>query len=184
MDISNILSALSDNNSVNEISKKFNLRPNQVSSVIGNALPLLLQGMQKNVATENGAASLNDALSHHAGNVDNVATMLKSADLTDGSNIVSHLLGGNRSSILSNPAQKSDFSNLQVGNILASIAPSLMALLGHAKQTTNTGASGMGSLLGTLLGGNSGGLPGSVLSDKDGDSAPDILGGLGKIFRK
>ena len=91
MDISNILSALSDNNSVNEISKKFNLRPNQVSSVIGNALPLLLQGMQKNVATENGAASLNDALSHHAGNVDNVATMLKSADLTDGSKIVSHL---------------------------------------------------------------------------------------------
>ena len=70
-------------------------------------------------------------------------------------------------------SKQTGVSTNAVGNILAAIAPSLLALLG--KQNGNSGAAGLGGLLGALLGGGQAGntKPGGLGS---------ILGGLGKIF--
>ena len=62
---------------------------------------------------------------------------------------------------------------MDITNILAAIAPSLLALLG--KQNGNSGAAGLGGLLGALLGG---GQAGNTTTGGLGS----ILGGLGKIF--
>ena len=177
MDLTNILGALTGNEAIGTIADKFNLESKDVSSVINSALPSLLGAMQKNASTPGGAEALAKALGDHAGNAGNIINNLKGADLIDGSKILGHIFGGNLNNILSGISKQTGVASNAVSNILASIAPSLLALLG--KQNGNAGAGGLGGLLGALLGGgtqsqNTGGLGG----------LGSILGGLGSLFGK
>ena len=176
MDITNILGALTGNDAVSTIAEKFNLDSKQVSSVITSALPAIMGAMQKNASTEGGAAALAKALGDHAGNAGNIISNLKGADLTDGSKILGHIFGGNLSSVISGISQKSGVASNGVSNILAAIAPSILALLG--KQNGNSGAAGLGGLLGAILGGS------SSSSSNNSGGLGSILGGLGSIFGK
>ena len=176
MDLTNILGALTGNEAVGTIADKFNLESKDVSSVINSALPSLLGAMQKNASTPGGAEALAKALGDHAGNAGNIINNLKGADLIDGSKILGHIFGGNLTNVLGGISKQTGVASNAVNNILASIAPSLLALLG--KQNGNSGAAGLGGLLGALLGGGQsqsmGGLGG----------LGSILGGLGSLFGK
>ena len=127
--------------------------------------------MQKNASTPGGAEALAKALGDHAGNAGNIINNLKGADLIDGSKILGHIFGGNLTNVLGGISKQTGVASNAVNNILASIAPSLLALLG--KQNGNSGAAGVGGLLGALLGGGQSQSTGGLGS---------ILGGLGKIF--
>ena len=175
MDITNILGALTGNDAISTIAEKFNLDSNQVSSVITSALPTIMGAMQQNASTEGGAAALAKALGDHAGEAGNIINNLKGADLTDGSKILSHIFGGDLSSVVNGISQKSGVASNAVSNILASIAPSILALLG--KQNGNSGAAGLGGLLGAILGGG-------ASSGSNSGGLGSILGGLGSIFGK
>ena len=173
MDLTNILGALTGNDAVGAIADNLKLDSNQVSSVISNALPTLLGALQKNASTPGGAESLAKALGDHAASAGNILNNLKGADLTDGSKILGHIFGGNLSNVLGGISKQTGVAANSVSSILASIAPSLLAILG--KQNGNSGAAGLGGLLGALLGG---GQSGNTQSGGLGS----ILGGLGKIF--
>ena len=173
MDLTNILGALTGNDAASTVAQNLKLDQKQVSSVITAALPSLLGAMQKNASTEAGAASLAEALGQHAGNAGNILNNLKGADLTDGSKILSHIFGGNLSNVLGGISQKTGVASNAVGNILSSIAPSLLAILG--KQNGNSGAAGLAGLLGSLLGGS---------QQSQSSGLGSILGGLGSIFGK
>ena len=172
MDLVNILSTLAGNDTVNEISRKFNIDTNKVSSVIKNALPTLIGAMQKNASTEGGAAALAKALGDHAGNANSMISNLKNVDLTDGSKILGKILGNNATSIFEGIGKQTGTTGLQVNNILSSIAPALLNMLGKLKGNNNTGNDALGALLGSVLGGGSG----------SGGGIGGILGGLGKLF--
>ncbi len=174
MDLANILGSLTGNDTVSEIGKKFNIDTNKVSSVITSALPTLIGAMQKNASTENGAASLAKALGDHAGNANSMISNLKNVDLTDGSKILTKILGNNASSIFEGIGKQTGTTSGQVSNILSSIAPSLMNILGKLKGSNNTSNDALGALLGTVLGGSS--------SSSSTGGLGNILGGLGKIF--
>ena len=173
MDITNILGALTGNDAVGAIADNLKIDSKQVSSVISSALPTLLGAMQKNASTPGGAEALAKALGDHAGNAGNIINNLKITDLTDGGKILGHIFGGNLGNVLGGISKQTGVSTNSVSNILAAIAPSLLALLG--KQNGNSGAAGLGGLLGALLGGSSAG------NIKTGGLG-SILGGLGKIF--
>jgi hypothetical protein len=108
---------------------------------------------------------------------------------SDGDGILGHVFGNNRTAVEQGIAQKSGVSLSKIGPLLAIVAPIVMAYLGKEKRQTNTGAGGLGDLLGGLLGGatqqrstTGGGLMdmlGGIL-DKDGDGNPldDLLGGF------
>ena len=176
MELTNILGALTGNDAVSAISENLKIDSKQVSSVITNALPSLLGAMQKNASTPGGAEALAKALGDHAMNAGNIVNNLKGADLIDGSKILGHIFGGNLTNVLGGISKQTGVASNAVGNILASIAPSLLAILG--KQNGNSGAAGLGGLLGALLGGGQnqsmGGLGG----------LGSILGGLGGLFGK
>lgn len=190
MDLTNILGALTGNDAIGAISQNLKIDSKQVSSVISNALPTLLGAMQKNASTEGGAASLAKALGDHASNAGNIINNLKGSDLTDGNKILSHIFGGNLNNVIGGISKKSGVASNGVTNILASIAPSLLALLGKGQQSSGTNAAGLAGMLGMILGGsqsssNANGLGtilGAAMQDKDGDGKPDILGGLGSLL--
>jgi len=192
MDLTNILGALTGNDAVSAISQNLKIDSNQVSSVITSALPALMGAMQQNASTESGAASLSKALGDHAANAGNILSSLSSSDLTDGNKILGHILGGNLSSVIGGISKKSGVASNNVGNILASIAPSLLALLGKGQQGSGTNAAGLANMLGLVLGGTSnsnsgsglGSILGAAMKDKDGDGKPDILSSLGSLFGK
>lgn len=176
MDLVNILSQLAGNDTVGEISKKFNIDANKVSSVITNALPTLIGAMQKNASTENGAAALAKALGDHAGNAGSMISNLAGVDLTDGSKILGKILGNNAGSIFDKIGKQTGTTSGQVNNILSSIAPAMMNILGKLKNNNNTGNDALGALLGSVLGGGA--------SSSNTGGLGSILGGLGKIFGK
>lgn len=175
MDLTNILGALTGNDAVSAISQNLKIDQKQVSSVITAALPSLLGAMQKNASTESGAASLAKALGDHASSAGNILSNLKATDLTDGNKILSHIFGGNLTNILGGISKQTGVASNSVSSILASIAPSLLALLG--KQNGNSGAAGLGSLLGAVLGG-------TTQSQSSTGGLGSILGGLGSLFGK
>lgn len=174
MDLTNILGALTGNDAIGAISENLKIDQKQVSSVITNALPSLLGAMQQNASTESGAASLAKALGDHAGSAGNIISNLKGADLTDGSKILGHIFGGNLNNVLGGISKNTGVATNQVSSILASIAPSLLALLG--KQNGSSGAAGLVGMLGGLLGGGQ--------QSQSAGGLGSILGGLGSLFGK
>ena len=177
MDFTNILGALTSKDSVGAIANNLKLDSNQVSSVITSALPALLGAMQQNASTESGANALGKALGDHAGNAGNILSSLSGNDLTDGSKILSHIFGGNLSSVLGGISKSTGVGSNSVSQILASIAPSLLALLGKTQQSSNTGNADLAGMLGAVLGAT--GKGNSALG-----GLGSLLGGLGSIFKQ
>ena len=175
MDLTNILGSLTGNDAVGAIADNLKIDSNQVSSVISNALPTLLGALQKNASTPGGAEALAKALGDHAGNAGNIISNLKGADLIDGSKILGHIFGGNLGNVLSGISNQTGVASNAVSNILASIAPSLLALLGRGQQGSGINAGGLAGMLGAILGGGQSG-------NTQTGGLGSILGGLGKIF--
>ena len=165
MDLNSIISQLTGNNLIGEIAKKFNIDTNKIMDVIKAAIPKFLSAMQKNAGTAAGAAALTQALGNHAGQG-------WSINLEDGKKILEKIFGGNLGSVISNLGKQTNTTNDQVNNILASIAPNLLSVLGKG-----AGSGNIGNILGGLLGGAS--------NSNSGSNAGKVLGGLlGKMFKK
>ena len=166
MDLTSIINSLTGNNIIGEISKKFNIDTTKIVNVIKAAIPKFLSAMQKNAGTAAGASSLLQALSSHAGQGMGI-------NIEDGKKILSKIFGGNLGSVISGLSSQTSTTNDQVSNILASIAPNLLSILGknHASAGSN-----IGNVLGSLLGGS---------SSSTTSGAGKIRGGLfGKLIKK
>ena len=199
LNLSSIASLLSGNG-ISTIAKTVGAKEENVQSAVGAALPALISGMQKNVSTESGASSLAKALSDHSGDsTSNVASFLKNVDLSDGAKIVSHILGGSKTSTTSAIAKQSGLTSSKVSQILSMIAPLLLSLIGKKNTGGDSSSAGLGSLLGGILGGSSdlGGLASAAAglfggasesSEKTASKQSDkkeggLLDGIFKIFK-
>lgn len=193
MDLSELLNSPMGQSIVKSVAGQLGMNEKEASGVVNMAVPALLAGMTRNAQSSDGAESLNKALEtkHDGSLLNNLSGILQgnTKELQqDGNGILGHVFGNNLSSVEQGISQKTGVSMNKVTPLLAMLAPVVMAYLGKQKRQTNTGAGGLGDLLGSLLGGGqqksrSGGgimdMLGSTL-DKDGDGNPlnDILGGF------
>lgn len=161
-----------DPGTLEKIAAQIGLDPGKVKGVIQDSLPALLGGMEKNVQSDAGAASLANALGDHAqaNPLGDIGGLLSGAL---GSGILDKVLGGAAPNVSGAIAQnKEGVSGVDVQKILAIVAPIVMAFLakrltsgGQAdpavvkdevrKASTEAKASSpdIGSILGGLLGG-------------------------------
>ena len=164
MDLNSIISSLTGNNLIGEIAKKFNIDQSKIINVIKAAIPKFLSAMQKNAGTAAGAAALTQALGNHAGQGFGI-------NIEDGLKILQKVFGGNLGSVISSLGKQTSTPNDQVSNILASVAPNLLSVLGKGSAGGN-----IGNVLGSLLGG---------ASSNTSSNTGGLLGGLlGKMFKK
>lgn len=194
MDLSELLNSPVGQSIVKSVAGQFGMNEKDASGVVNMAVPAILAGMTRNAQSRDGAESLDKALeSKHDGSLlNNLSGILqgRTQELQqDGDGILGHVFGNNLASVEQGISQKTGVSMNKIGPLLAILAPIVMAYLGKEKRQTNTGAGGLGDLLGGLLGGatqqrsGSGGgimdMLGSAL-DKDGDGNPlnDLLGGF------
>ena len=177
----------------------------ETSSVLASALPTLINAMQNNTQSEQGAGGLLGALlggKHDGGLLDNLGGLLGGGgiDTEDGGKILGHVLGGNQANIEAGLSQNTGVSSDKIGMILKMAAPILMAYLANQAKSNNVqNGTDLGGLLGGLLGGGQSqqqapSMGGSILTsilDQDGDgqlglgdavSAATKKGGLGGLL--
>lgn len=174
-----LLETILGSDAVSALSKNSGAKQSQVESVIGAALPLMLEGMQQNASTKKGEQALTQALSDHAASdATDVKSFLGSVDSKDSAKILQHLFGENTNKTVSALSKKAGIEKGQTMSILLQLAPLLLSLLGQQNQG-NSG--GIGSLLGSLLGGSgsgAGSIIGSLLGSGTSDAAGSLLGNI------
>ena len=159
----------------------------KTANVLSMALPVILAAMQRNASTPQGAQSLNNALddSRHDGSIlDQLGGLLGGSGdsnlLNDGAGILSHVLGGNQEKVAQNISKTSGVDANSVAQIIKMAAPILMGVLGSQKRKDNVGESGIGDLLGSVLGKNTNhdrSLIETMLdADGDGSVIDDVAG--------
>ena len=132
MDLTSLLSTMLSVDSVGSISQTAGVSIGEAQSVLGSALPSLLNGALEQSKGDDTAAGFDNALAQHAADdTSNVASFFSKVDLTDGSKIISHLLGGDGQAV-SSISMKAGVSQKGTANILSAAAPLLMSLLGNA----------------------------------------------------
>ncbi|QTE23165.1 DUF937 domain-containing protein [Polaribacter cellanae] len=161
---------------------------NKTNSVLTMALPVLMKAMERNAATPEGAQGLQKALeTKHDGSIlDNLGSLfgggVDESVKKDGENILGHILGQKQQGVEKVISQKSGLDAGSVANILKVAAPILMGVLGKQKKEQNVSdSSGLGSLLGGMLGGNDTKNEQSFLekildADGDGSVVDDVAG--------
>ena len=160
----------------------------KTSSVLTMALPVLMKAMERNAATPEGAAGIMGALSgkHDGSILDNLGGLFNGgvdeSVKQDGAGILGHILGNKQQGVEKVIGQKSGLDAGSVANILKVAAPILMGVLAkQSKENNVTDSSGLGSLLGGMLGGNDTANEQSFLekildADGDGSIIDDVAG--------
>ncbi len=165
----------------------------KTTSAMSVALPLILGAMKNNAKTPEGAAGLLSALGNekHGGGgiLDNLGSILGGGGIDDnvmqdGAGILGHVFGGKEQNVANAVSKSSGIDMGSAMNILKVAAPVLMGFLGkQSRQQGVSDQSGIGNLLGGMLGGGGGQKEQSMVerlldSDGDGSIIDDVAGML------
>lgn len=163
----------------------------QAGSAISAALPMIMGALARNTASEDGAASLANALDNdHDGSIlDMAGAFLSNSDNGPGAGILRHLFGEKRGGIESAISSMAGINLNQAGGLLENLAPLVMGALGKQKRQQGLDIAGLASLIGgeSRSASSSASTAMSLLSnilDRDGDGSmlDDIGGLLGGLF--
>lgn len=155
-----------------QVGQQLGVAPSQMSSALEAAVPLLLGKLTQNATNPEQAQALSAAIEQHDGSALDMFQSGQMPNISEGQNILGHVFGGQQDSAAYAVAQRAGISPQTAMQILAMVAPLVMAYLGRNR---NADTSGMGGGLGSILGGNLGGL-GSILGGVLGG------GGLGSVL--
>ncbi|MEG0537783.1 MAG: DUF937 domain-containing protein [Comamonas sp.] len=185
-----------------QMAQQLGANSQQMQSAVETALPLLLGALGNNAAKPQGAADLFGALQRDHGSTmpqgfgdlggllgsmlgggQSPAGSAGSNPLGDGAAILGHIFGGNRQTAESGLGQATGLGN-NAGQLLAMLAPIVMAFLANRVKAGGMDASSLGKTLEQertqvqQQGGLGGDLLGSLL-DQNGDGKLDV----GDLFK-
>ena len=191
MNLEGILGLLNDKD-LGKLSSQLGVNENDVKLGLVSALPAILQALNKNTQTAEGAESLNKALEKHDGSVlNNLSGYLNNPDLNDGAGILNHLFGNQTENVAKAVSKSSGLDSNGSIKMLQILAPLVLGALGKKKKDNNLDASGLDALTSMLalnLGSNeqTSGIMGLVTnlldSNKDGAIVDDLLGLASKFL--
>lgn len=190
--LESVLTQLQDRD-LDLVSRSIGADRNQVETVIGAALPVMLGALGRNAQSPQGAASLASALDrNHDGSVlDDLQGFLSGNPSAQGDAIVGHMLDGKqRQEVESGISRLAGLDTAKIAKLLPILAPIVMGALGKLKRSQKAGAGDLGDLLGReerelqLKAPRSKSLIGGLL-DQDGDGdfdLSDVAKGVFKTF--
>ena len=199
MDILKLITSQMGDGAISKLSELTGESPDKTGNAIQVAVPTLLNALNNNSNSSEGAAGILGALDRdHDGSIlDDVMGFLGNSDGSDGNGILKHLLGDKRDVVENGLSQKAGISSGSMSKILAMLAPIIMGYLGRQKKENGINSSGgISDLLTSVVGGlaNNGGSGGLDIGDILGmlggggnqrsTGGGGILGTLGKLFGK
>jgi hypothetical protein len=152
MDILEMLTSLSGKNpAFKQLNQSVNADPEKVEKTVQLGIPMLMEALNRNSNTSQGAQDLANALEQHKDDkVDDLAGFLQNVDTEDGSKILQHIFANKNKDVQSNLSKTTGLKQDQVGSILAKIAPLLLGALGNQKKEQNLDANGISNLTSSL----------------------------------
>jgi hypothetical protein len=159
---------------VRQLATQFGLKPEQAQAAVAALAPALAAGLQRNMASDAGLASVESALGtgRHETYLEDPNTLSQPTTTEDGNAILGHVLGSKDVSrqVATNAAQKTDIDPAILKKMLPLVAALVMGGLARRSKTAGgaAGRGGLGSVLGSLLD-----------RDRDGSVMDDIGGMLG-----
>jgi hypothetical protein len=173
MNILDLLKSANGGQNIDALANQFGLSGDQTGAVLGQLLPALTQGLQRNVSQEGGLESLLGALMNgrHSQYVDNPETLVQPETIADGNGILGHLLGSKDASrsLAQQVAGNTGLSDTLIKQMLPVVASLAMGALAK-QQSSQQSASPLEGLAGMLD------------FDRDGSAVDDIAGMVGKLF--
>lgn len=141
---------------VDQISNQFGIQDrNQAESAVEGGFTTLLNAISKNVASPSGAEGLAGALDRdHDGSIlDDITGFLggtrqvDNTSMLNGSGILKHLLGGQQNQVVEMLGKATGLHESQAGQMLMSLAPVVMGMLGRQKKMGNLDQTSLANLV-------------------------------------
>lgn len=179
---------------VDQISNQFGIQDRgQAESAVEGGFTTLLNAISKNVASPSGAEGLAGALDRdHDGSIlDDIGGFLggtrqsENTKMLNGAGILKHLLGGQQNQVVEMLGKATGLHQSQAGQMLMSLAPVVMGMLGRQKRMNNLDQRSLADMVtrGTLNFNKQSPTNTSLITrmlDKDGDgSAMDEIVSMG-----
>ena len=195
MDLQQLLGGSLRQEATQLISQQLGLDESQAQNAVNLALPTLLNALNKNASTEQGAAALSNAISndHNGIGLSDLAGLAQNALGGQGASILQHILGGSQNNVTNAIAQNSGIGGGQASQVLQILAPIVLNALGNQSQQSGGGINigNIAGILSNFVGNQQQQAPQnqniitSLLDrDKDGSAVDDVLGMLGGLFKK
>jgi hypothetical protein len=187
MDILKLLTEqISDKETLEKLGGSIGGRTEDVEKVAKMGIPALLQALEKNAKSKEGAESLANALEQHKDDeVEDVKGFLGNVDTDEGDKILQHILGGKKQTLQNNLAKQTGINSSEVSQILTKIAPLLLGALGKEKNQRDVDSSGIdGMLQGLIEQGSQSGLMNIAANLLDDEGTGGIIKKLGGLFGK
>jgi hypothetical protein len=176
MDLLNALLDSAKGGATDQIGRQFGLDSSQTESVMAKLVPALAAGVQKNTQSADGLAGLTNALRSggHERYLDEPESLADSGAVSDGNNILGHILGSKDVSrqVAAGAASETGISPDVIKQMLPLVAGVLM---GGLSKRTGGGAE--------LEQQDGGGLLGSLLGAAEGADLGDLAGMVGKFLK-
>ena len=165
--------------------QKIGLSPEQTSAALSVLVPALATGLQRNASLPGGLDALVGALAKggHARYIDDPATLTKDDAVSDGNAILGHILGSKDESrkVASQAAAETGLGEDLLKKLLPIAASMLMGAL--AKQPIG-GAAVVAGVAGVPGAGILAVLTPILDRNRDGSMVDDVLGQVGKLFKR
>lgn len=187
-----------DDNVVDQLSNQIGGADRQQTATAAQSIvSTLLSGLAKNASTPEGAASLNNALErdHDGSLLDNLMGLIggqaaeQNPRAANGAGIISHILGDRQSGVIDMVSKMSGLDSSKTSNLMTTLAPMVMSMLGQQKRQQGLDIEGIAGLLnGSVNQQRQAGNPlmdmATRFLDKDGDGSAldDVANMVGKGF--
>ncbi|MCC6348694.1 MAG: DUF937 domain-containing protein [Candidatus Eisenbacteria bacterium] len=135
-----------------QLGQQLGAGPQATGNAIEAALPMLLSGLARNVAQPGGADALHQALQndHDGSLLDNLGELLGGTlggRAANGAGILGHVLGDRQDAAQRAVAQSSGLDGAQAAQLLATLAPIVMGVLGRTQHSQGLNSAGLASML-------------------------------------
>lgn len=156
MDLKELLGGALGQEATQLISKQLGIDANQAQSAVNLALPTILNALNRNTATEEGASALTNAISndHNGAGLADLVGLAQNALGGDGASIIKHILGGSEQNVTTAVSENAGIGSGQASKVLQILAPIILNALGKQSKQTDGGIniSTIASLLSNFAG--------------------------------
>lgn len=171
MSLLDLITGNTGNQVAEQAENKMGISKSQIIALLAVAAPLVISYLRNKSKNAADAEALNNALDkdHDGSILNDPSQALNRQD--EGGSILNHVFGSDKQNVENQLSQSTGISMDKIGPALAMLAPIIMGYIGQQKQANNTGAGGLGDLLGGIMGNAT-----NEAQASSGNSITDLLG--------
>ncbi|UKY85294.1 DUF937 domain-containing protein [Elizabethkingia anophelis] len=152
MSLLDLITGNTGNQVAEQAENKMGISKSQIIALLAVAAPLVISYLRNKSKDAKEAEALNNALDKdHDGSILNDPSQALNRQ-NEGGSILNHIFGNDKQNVENKLSQSTGISMDKIGPALAMLAPIIMGYIGQQKQANNTGAGGLGDLLGGIMG--------------------------------